>query len=478
MDNYEVVIGLEVHVQLSTVSKVFCGCSTAFGFPPNSLTCPVCLGFPGVLPVLNKGAFDRSIKVALALNCEIQEKIKFDRKNYYYPDLPKNYQISQYDMPFAIKGYLEISSNGKKRKIGITRVHLEEDAGKLIHDPSRKISYVDFNRAGTPLLEIVSEPEITSAAEASEYLKNLKAILLYLGVSDCNMEEGSLRCDANISVRKAGEKQLGTKIELKNMNSFKAVYLGLLFESAHLKQALKDGVEIIQATKQWDAKKLKTHTMRTKEEAHDYRYFPEPDLPPFDIDAKSVESIKKFLPELPRQRKQRIMSDYKLNDKDADVIIMDKRIADYFEQAVKLSGAAKAVANWLITELLAETNIRNTTIDKLKFEPRMLVELLGLIDSGRISGKMAKTLFRECIEKGCSPKKLVEESGIKQISDEKELDEIIIHVIEKNKKPVDDYKMGKANALMFLVGQVMKHTRGKAHPNFVNELLRKKLDKK
>ncbi len=476
MTEYEVVIGLEVHVHLSTKSKAFCGCSTTFGQPPNSSTCPVCLGLPGALPVLNKEAFKSAIKVALALDCEIQEKVKFDRKNYYYPDLPKNYQISQYDMPLAFNGYLDISSGGKKR-INITRVHLEEDAGKLIHDPNKNLSYVDFNRTGIPLLEIVSEPDIRNSDEACEYLKNLKAILLYLGVSNCNMEEGSLRCDANISVRRIGEKKLGAKVELKNMNSFKAVGVALMYEHARQEGLLEKNLSITQETRLWDSDKLYTVTMRTKEETQDYRYFPEPDLVPFFIDTKEIEDIKNTLPELPKQRRGRFVNQYKLTKFEADVIIMDKGIADYFEETVKVLNSPKTISNWLTGDIMSELNLKNISIDKLGFTPKMLAELIGLINNATISGKMAKGLLRECIEKRLPPEEIVKQKGLKQISGETELDDIIRKVIEENSKSVNDYKKGKTNAVMFLVGQVMRHTKGKANPEVVNKLLKKKLNK-
>ena len=487
MTKYEVVIGLEVHVHLSTKTKAFCGCSTTFGQPPNSSTCPVCLGLPGALPVLNKEAFRSAIKVALALNCEIREKVKFDRKNYYYPDLPKNYQISQYDMPLAFNGYLDIytvrnkisngvSSEGKKR-INITRVHLEEDAGKLIHDPNKNLSYVDFNRAGIPLLEIVSEPDIRNSDEACEYLKNLKAILLYLGVSNCNMEEGSLRCDANISLRRAGEKKLGAKVELKNMNSFKAVKSALEYEIERQRDSFERNAEIVQETRLWDSDKLLTSTMRTKEETQDYRYFPEPDLVPFSIDTKEIGLITNTLPELPKQRRDRFINQYKLTNIEADVIIMDKDIADYFEETVKVLNSPKIISNWLTGDIMNELNLKNISIDKLGFTPKMLAELIGLIDNASISGKMAKALLRECIEKRLPPEEIVKQKDLKQISGESELDEIIQKVIEENTKSVNDYKKGKTAAVMFLVGQVMRHTKGKANPEVVNKLLKKKLNK-
>ena len=468
---YETVIGLEVHVQLATKSKAFCGCSTKFGQKPNSSVCSVCLGLPGVLPVLNKEAFRFALTAALALNCQIQERVKFDRKNYYYPDLPKNYQISQYDMPLAFRGYLNILSKGQKR-INITRVHLEEDAGKLIHDPNKSVSYVDYNRAGTPLLEIVSEPEIRSADEAYEYLKNLKAILLYLGVSDCNMEEGSLRCDANISIRKMGDKKLGTKVELKNMNSFKAVRLALITEERDLVTKLENGTPIIQATKLWNAETLSTAIMRTKEETQEYRYFPEPDLVPFVVDKKEAALIKETLPELPEERKKRFISEFELTDTEAEVIIADKAIADYFEKALNLYNQPKKISNWLAGDIMSELNLRNISISQLQFLPEGLAELLNLIDNKTISGKMAKDVLKECIAKGKSPNVIVKEGGLRQISDESEIEGVINDVIISNDKAANDFKNGKENALTFLVGKVMQKTKGKANPAVVNKLLR------
>jgi len=475
MNKYEAVIGLEVHVQLSTKSKAFCGCSTEFGQAPNSSTCPVCLGFPGSLPVLNKEAFRYAIKVAIALNCEIQAKVKFDRKNYYYPDLPKNYQISQYDMPLAFNGYLDIGEDSKKR-INIKRIHLEEDAGKLMHDPDKKISYVDYNRAGIPLLEIVSEPDIRTPDEAYEYLTTLKAILQYLEVSDCNMEEGSLRCDANVSIRKTQDKKLGTRVEIKNMNSFKAVSLALMTEIADQESKVEVNVPIVQETKLWDAERKETLVMRSKEEAEDYRYFPEPDLVPFIIDKREVYNIKAALPELPKQRKERIISSYKLGEKETGVIVSDRKIADYFEEAARIYNEPKAISNWITGVMMAELNERSTTIEKLGFSPKMLTELIQLINNSTISGKMAKGIFKESIEKKMSPKDIVESRNLKQISDEGELVNIIGEVINEHKKPVEDYKKGKANAFMFLVGQIMKKTKGKASPEAINKLLKKKLE--
>jgi len=472
---YEPVIGLEVHLQLATKSKVFCGCSTTFGQPPNSSTCPVCLGLPGSLPVLNREAFRYGLKVALALSCEIQSFVKFDRKNYYYPDLPKNYQISQYDKPLAFNGYVELMT-GSKKKVTIRRVHLEEDAGKLLHDQDKKSSVVDFNRTGMPLLEIVTEPEINSPLDAYEYLTSLKAILLYLNVSDCNMEEGSLRCDANISVRKKGETKLGVKSELKNMNSFKAVRSALDYEIERHIDLLGNNKKIVQETRLWDADQEITVGMRTKEETHDYRYFPEPDLVPFHISKDDIQKVTAELPEMPKERKKRFLKQYSLGEKDTEILIADKTIADFFEETVKYRNAPKVVANWLTGDIMSELNQRAVSIREFGFVPKMLAELIGLIDDGTISGKMAKDLMRECAEKKVSPSKIVGEKGLRQISDESELKKIAQKVIGENAKSVNDYKKGKKNAIMFLVGQVMRHTRGKANPGVVNRILKEHLD--
>jgi len=472
---YEAVIGLEVHLQLLTKSKVFCGCSTAFGQPPNTSTCPVCLGFPGSLPVLNRKAFDFGIKVALAPRCSIQEFIKFDRKNYYYPDLPKNYQISQFDKPLAYDGYVEIDNENKNR-VAIRRVHLEEDAGKLLHDQDRVSSVVDYNRAGTPLLEIVTEPDMHTPEEAYAYLTNLKETLLYLEVSDCNMEEGSLRCDANISVRMKGEKKLGVKSELKNMNSFKAVRAGLEYEIERHIDLLENGQRIVQETRLWDEGEAVTRAMRTKEESHDYKYFPEPDLVPFVIDKEAIKRIRESLPELPRKRKARFLVDYGLSDKEAVIVIADKNIADYFEEAVRYSGKAKVVYNWLTGDIMSELNKTNSKISDYGCRPLYLSELIALIDNNTISGKMAKEILRESGEKKKSPLEIVEARGLRQISDQSELEAIAQKVINENEKSVGDYRSGKKNALMFLVGQVMRHTKGKANPAMVNDVLKKKME--
>jgi len=472
---YETVIGLEVHAQLATESKVFCGCSTKFAQAPNASTCPVCLGLPGALPVLNKKAFSLAVKTALALACKIETLIKFDRKNYYYPDLPKNYQISQYDRPLGRDGFSEVFIKGEKRRIGIKRVHLEEDAGKLVHSPGKDTSLVDFNRTGCPLLEIVSEPDMREPLEAYEYLVAIKAILRYLGVSDCNMEEGSLRCDANISVRQKGEKKLGVKAEVKNMNSFKAVKEALVYESKRHIEALENGDRVLQETRLWNADKGITISMRSKEEAEDYRYFPEPDLVPFTVEKEKIEEIKKCLPELPKAKKDRIARDYKLNEYDAGLLVREAEIADFFESASKSCGKPKQVANWLLGDISAFLNAAGMSIGKAALKPEHLADLVSLIESGRISGKIAKEILPNVIKKGISPSEIVKNENLSQIQDGKKLSAVIEKVIAENEKSVKDYKGGKEEAIRFLVGQAMKATGGKANPQKVNELLKEKL---
>jgi aspartyl-tRNA(Asn)/glutamyl-tRNA(Gln) amidotransferase subunit B len=473
--NYEAVIGLEVHAHLKTKTKAFCGCSTEFGQAPNSLVCPVCLGFPGSLPVLNQTALEYAIKVALALNCQVQEFTKFDRKNYFYPDLPKNYQISQYDLPLSKNGFLNIDSEGEMKRIGIRRVHLEEDAGKLIHQEN--LSLVDFNRTGIPLLEIVSEPDINSSQEAYEYLTFLKSILEYLEVSDCDMEKGSLRCDANISVRKEGAKELGVKTELKNMNSFKAVKEALDFEIERQRELLDKGKLVVQETRLWDAKLAKTTSMRTKEEAQDYRYFPEPDLPPFIISQKQIIQIQKTIPELPQAKKMRFIKEYNLSPYDAKILVFSKKDADYAEECLKAypQENKKPIANFLIGPLLSEANSRNCQLLDLKVPSRELVELVSFVEKDEISHLVAKSVLTEMIDTGISCAKIIESKNLRQISDAKSLEGLAEEVIKENPKSVQDYKSGKVNALMFLVGQVMKKTQGKANPKLVQEILIRRL---
>ena len=473
---YETVIGLEVHLQLATNTKAFCGCSTRFGQRPNSQVCPVCLGFPGSLPVLNEEAFRFAIKVALALNCRIQALIKFDRKNYYYPDLPKNFQISQYDMPLSYDGFVDIPVDGAGRKrIRIKRVHMEEDAGKLMHPEGEDCSLVDYNRGGMPLLEIVTEPDINSPQEAYDYLAKLKSILEYLKVSDCDMEKGSLRCDANISIRPEGGKKLGTKVELKNMNSFKGVRGGLEYEVKRQASVLAENGKLVQETRLWDAEKGVTASMRTKEEAEDYRYFPEPDLVPFVVDKDEIEKIRRALPELPEAKAERFKKEFNLSDYDAGVLTSQVDLANYYEECVKLYPNAKVVANWVMGDVMAAMNAKNIKIDGLGLAPEALAGLLKMIDSGSISGKMAKDVLTEAIETKLSPQEIVKKKGLSQISDAGRIEEIVKDVLRKEAKSVNDYKGGKKTALGFLVGQVMKETKGKANPAMVNEILKKNL---
>lgn len=472
---YETVIGLEVHLHLATKSKAFCGCSTEFGAQPNTHTCPVCLGFPGSLPVLNELALEYAIRCALALNCQVQNFIKFDRKNYFYPDLPKNYQISQYDMPLSLNGFLDIETDGKIKRVSIRRVHLEEDAGKLIHQ--KEASLLDYNRAGIPLLEIVSEPDINSPSEAYEYLSSLKSILKYLEVSDCDMEKGSLRCDANISLRKFGQKTLGVKTELKNMNSFKAVRAALEFELKRQKASLEKQKRIIQETRLWDNELGQTLPMRTKEGASDYRYFPEPDLVPFTVKDDFIAKIKDTLPELPEARIQRFKIEYGLSDYDTKILVGDKALADFFEQCSKLYKSAKILSNWITGAVLAELNARNKTAPELisKIKPRDICDLLSLVDQGKLSNLMAKDILKDMFDTGACPDAIISGKGFSLVSTEVELVPVIDEVVKENAKSVQDYKSGRVNAIMFLLGQVMHKTEGKANPKVVKEILAKRL---
>ncbi|MBI4846117.1 MAG: Asp-tRNA(Asn)/Glu-tRNA(Gln) amidotransferase subunit GatB [Candidatus Omnitrophica bacterium] len=473
---YETVIGLEVHVQLNTQTKAFCSCKAEFGQPANTQTCPVCLGLPGTLPVLNKQYLSYAACVALALDCKVASLIKFDRKNYFYPDLPKNYQISQYDKPLAANGFILIKTPEiPQKKIRILRVHMEEDAGKLIHTANS--SLVDYNRAGVPLLEIVSEPDLNSAEEAYEYLKQIKSILEYLEVSDCDMEKGSLRCDANISLRPKGQTKLGTKTELKNMNSFKGVRNALNHEIIRQEKLLKEGKTIAQETRLWDESKQKTSTMRTKEEAHDYRYFPEPDLVPFIIDEQTINSIKAALPELPYAKMPRLIRQYGLSEYDAGVISSDKHLALYFETAAKNYPNPKAICNWLTGDILNYLNSNNIELEELTkiLAPENLISMLQLIDNNTISGKIAKEILSEMLATGENANEIVKKKNLSQISDSALLEKIIAEVINEQTKVVEEVKSGKDKALMFLVGQVMKKTKGKANPQIVNSFIKEKL---
>jgi aspartyl-tRNA(Asn)/glutamyl-tRNA(Gln) amidotransferase subunit B len=473
---FEPVIGLEVHAQLKTKTKIFCACSTSFGAPPNTHTCPVCLGMPGVLPVLNKKVVDYTLRMALATNCTITRESRFARKNYFYPDLPKGYQISQYELPIAEHGFIDIEINGGLQRIGITRIHMEEDAGKLGHDPDRPVSMVDFNRTGVPLMEIVSEPDMRSADQAGAYLRQLRSIVRYLAICDGNLEEGSFRCDANVSIRPRGQEKLGTRTELKNLNSFKHVEKALLYEISRQKEALLDGGQIVQETRLWDPAKNKTTSMRGKEEAHDYRYFPDPDLLPLVIDSDWIQSVEKSLPELPDQRKQRFMKEFDLPSYDAGLLTSDRELADYFEACVRRFPHPKPVSNWVMGSLLGLLNAQDKTIAESPVSPEDLAQLLALIEKGVISGKIAKTVFDDMAQTGQPAKQIVEKKGLVQITDTDAIDHVVADIISNNPKEVEAYKKGRTKLLGFFVGQVMKKTRGKANPKLVNELLKKKLE--
>lgn len=475
---YEPVIGLEVHAQLLTKSKLFCSCSTSFGAPPNTQVCPICCGYPGVLPVLNKEAVEMTIKAALALNCKIASHCRFARKNYFYPDLPKNYQISQYAEPLSQNGYIEIRSSLGIRKIGIRRVHLEEDAGKTIHLSEDNISLVDFNRTGVPLIEIVSEPDIRSPEEAKEYLRMLRAILQYLGVCNGNMEEGSLRCDANVSVRPKGSDKLGVKTEIKNMNSFTSVQKALEYEVERQIRLLEEGEQIVQETRLWNPELNITEPMRTKEEAHDYRYFPEPDLLPVEIDKEWVARIKATLPELPQERQQRFIMQYQLPEYDAILLCSSKAIADFFESAVKLHYNPKSISNWIMTEVMRELTGKEMKMEELPLVPQQLAQLVKLIDSGIISGKIAKSVFRELLNTTKEPETILKEKGLALISDYDQLSAIVDEVLSENEQVVTEYLKGKEKALGYLVGQIMKKTKGQANPQLANQILKERLAKK
>lgn len=472
---FETVIGLEVHVELHTKSKIFCGCATSFGAEPNSNTCPVCLGHPGTLPVLNRQAVEYAMKAAMALNCKIGSVSKFDRKNYYYPDSPKAYQISQYDQPIGEHGYIDIEVDGKLKRIRINRVHLEEDAGKLTHVMGG--SLVDFNRVGTPLIEIVSEPDLSSPEETYAYLEKLKAIMEYCDVSDVKMEQGSLRCDANVSIRPIGQAELGTKAELKNMNSFRGVVRGLEYEIARQIDVVESGGKVVQETRRWDEAQGRTFSMRSKEEAHDYRYFPDPDLVVVHIDDEWQERVRASIPELPDARKSRYMNEMGLSAYDAGVITSSIQLADLFEESLQYTDDAKAAANWIMGELLGYLNANNMELSDSKLTGKGLGEMVGLIEKGTISNKIAKTVFKMMLETGKSPQAIVEEQGLVQISDEGAILEIVDRIIAANPQSVADYQAGKEKAIGFLVGQVMKETRGKANPALVNKLMTDRLNK-
>ncbi|MGH7432790.1 MAG: Asp-tRNA(Asn)/Glu-tRNA(Gln) amidotransferase subunit GatB [Candidatus Methylomirabilales bacterium] len=475
---YEAVIGLEVHAQLLTASKIFCGCSTRFGEAPNSQTCPVCLGLPGVLPVLNKKAVEFAIRTALAVRGSIAAHSVFARKNYFYPDLPKDYQISQYELPLSTGGFVEVNNNGMARRVRIRRVHLEEDAGKLLHAGTMdraEYSLVDFNRCGVPLIEMVTEPDLRTPEAAAEFLKELRATLQYLGVSQGNMEEGNLRCDANVSVRPAGSAELGVKTEVKNMNSFKNVQRALEYEIERQIRLLKSGQPIVQETHLWDATQGITLPMRGKEEAHDYRYFPEPDLVPLEISPAWVEEIAASLPELPAERRQRFVQVYGLPEYDAAVLTASKALANFFEECTHRHRDVKLVSNWIMSELLGYLNREGKEITESPVTPAQLAALLKLIQEGVISGKIAKVVFGEMYQTGKSPEAIIQEKGLIQITDQEELGRIVDQVLAENPGPVSDFRGGKEKARTALVGAVMRATKGKANPQLVNDLLREKL---
>lgn len=472
---FETVIGLEVHLQFKTKTKIFCGCANVFGNKPNTQTCPVCLGLPGTLPVFNKTALEYGIRVALALNAKVSPLIKFDRKNYYYPDLPKGYQISQFDKPIARDGFIMIPTKNGPKKIGIHRAHLEEDAGKIIHDGNTKASLVDYNRTGTPLMEIVTEPDLRSPQEAYDYLTTLKLILEYLDVSDCDMEKGSLRCDANVSVREVGETKLRTKTELKNMNSFKAVKTAIEFEVERHKQVYLSGGTITQETRLWNEEKQMTITMRSKEEAHDYRYFPEPDLVPFIVSVTEVESVRKTLPEFPEAKAGRFKSQYGLNDYDANLLVQDKKTANFFEECAKIYKENKKICNWLTGAVAAEMNSRHLSIENLKITPQTLTGLIAKVEEGVVSNLVGKDILSIMIDEGKSADIIIKEKGLAQVSDDSALETLIDQILGENPAVVAQIKEGKESAMGFLVGQAMKKTQGKANPKKLGELIKRRL---
>ncbi len=471
---YETIIGLEIHVELDTKSKIFCSCSTEFGAKPNENTCPVCTGIPGTLPILNREVVTLAIKAGAALSCEINIVSKTDRKNYFYPDLPKAYQISQYDIPICKDGFLEIDLRDRNKKINITRVHIEEDAGKLIHLDDEPFTLVDYNRAGVPLIEIVTEPDFRSAEEAVTFLKKLKSILKYIEVSDCRMEQGSLRCDANISIREIGQRAYNKKVEIKNLNSFKEVGRALKEEERRQKELYNfgDGYRIKQETRKWDVVRGITLAMRSKEDAHDYRFFPEPDLPAIHIKKELIEEIRNTLPELPNKKARRFMDEYDLNEKEVEILVSDKGLADYFEKVVAMGCRPKDVSNWIVVEVLR--SIKKAEVREIKAES--LGKLIRLVDQGTISRLVGKAVLRDIIESGKDPEEIIIEKGLSQISGEDELKKIVDRVISKNPKAIEDLKNGKNKAIGFLVGQIMKETNGKANPAMAKDMLIKNLN--
>jgi len=477
-EDYEVIIGLEVHAELATKSKIYCGCSTEFGSDPNTHVCPICTGMPGVLPVLNEKVVEYAVKMGLATNCSIARFSKQDRKNYFYPDLPKAYQTSQYDLPLCYEGHVDFMVDGKPKTVGITRIHIEEDAGKLIHDPYTGDTLVDLNRCGVPLIEIVSEPDIRSKEEAIEYMQTLKSTLEYLEICDCKMQEGSLRCDVNLSVRKKGETKFGTRTETKNLNSFKAIGRSIEFEIDRQIKELENGGQIYQETRRWDDDKGIGYAMRTKEDAHDYRYFPEPDLAPIVLSDEYVEDLRASLPEMPNVRRDRYINELGLPEYDATQITNSKHMAEFFDKAVAKCGNAKLVSNWIMSDLSRKLNETETEITDVKFTAENLGELIELIDKGTISSAIAKKVFEFMYESGDNPAKIVEEKGLVQITDESAIKDMVISVINENEQSVQDFLNGKDKAVGFIVGQVMKASKGKANPGVVNKLIMEELNRR
>jgi aspartyl-tRNA(Asn)/glutamyl-tRNA(Gln) amidotransferase subunit B len=473
--SYETIIGLEVHAQLLTKSKLFCACPTAFGSPQNKNTCPVCLALPGALPVLNRRTVDLAILAGLALQCEIQSESVWERKNYFYQDLPKGYQITQFAKPLCLKGHLDLNVDGKTKRVGITRIHMEEDAGKSLHEGDEKYTRVDLNRAGTPLIEIVSEPDMRNAAEAGEYLRTLRSIVRYTGVCDGNMEEGSMRCDANVSIRPVGQKEFGTKVELKNINSVKFLEKAIAYEIERQKAVLADGEKIVQETRGYDNAANKTYSMRTKEDAHDYRYFPDPDLVPLLVDSDWIERCRMALPELAVQKAARFVTQYGIPEYDAGVLTADKALSEYFERAVKTHDNTKKISNWIMSELLRELKNDDREISQCPVKPEDLATLVKLIDDGAISGKIAKTVFEEMYKSGKAPEAIIKEQGLVQVSDTGAIEKIIDEVIAANPEQYAQYKSGKDKLFGFFVGQTMKALQGQGNPGVINDLLKKKL---
>ncbi|HEY3940119.1 MAG TPA: Asp-tRNA(Asn)/Glu-tRNA(Gln) amidotransferase subunit GatB [Bryobacteraceae bacterium] len=479
LTKYEPVIGLEVHVQLGTKTKIFCSCPVEFGAPPNTNVCPVCLGLPGALPVISRQAVEWAISAGIALHCKINPFSRFARKNYFYPDLPKGYQISQYDQPLAEHGYLDISTEAGKKRIGVTRVHMEDDAGKSIHDgfkDSDRYTYVDLNRSGTPLIEIVSEPDLRSPDEAYAYVTEMKQVLQYIGVSDCDMEKGQLRCDANVSVRLKGAPKFGTKAEVKNLNSFRYLKLALEYEIERQVQLIESGGKVTQETRLYNVETGQTVGMRSKEQAHDYRYFPEPDLVPLRVSEHWLHEVEAKLPELPADRRERFVNEYGLREYDAQVLTITRETGDYFEAAAKIGGDGRATANWVVGDLVGLLKAAGIDIAHSPLSAAHLGELVALIHKGELSGKLAKEILPKMFESGDAPSVIMEREGLKQISDTGALEKIADEVLAANPKQVEQYKNGKTAVLGFLVGQVMKASRGQANPAAVNEVLKRKLD--